>query len=304
MERLSGSEVSTIGHQMGIEIPSSWENLTCSAMSGVILIVGAADTGKTSFARYLYRRLGADHDRLAFVDGDMGQAVLGPPTTMTLALSKPNDDAFPPAGRRFRAFVGDVSPSGHMLPTVVGAHRLVRKAREAGASATVFDTTGLVDPSQGGGALKRALVGLLRPEVVVGLQRGRELEHLLVPLRCSRRTRVIDLPVVRAVQRRDVPTRQKHRADRFRRYFEVARRLEVAWHGLAIVPAPRFAPHRLVALEDDEGFALALGIVLAGESDQGTIELYTPLPSLENVDVVRLGDLAVNPRTFHDARFR
>jgi polynucleotide 5'-hydroxyl-kinase GRC3/NOL9 len=287
-----------------VEIPPAWERITLSALSGALLIVGAPDTGKSTFARYLYRRLCACHERVAFVDGDVGQATLGPPTTMTLALGEAGDDGFPPAGPRYRTFVGDVSPRGHMLPTVVGAHRLVRKARQEGATVVVFDTTGLVDPAQGGGELKRAKVGLLRPTVVVGIQRRSELEHLLVPLRRSRRTRVIDLPASRAARRREVPVRQGHRAARFRLYFEGAHPLQVAWRRLAVIPAPVFIPHRLVALEDSAGFTLALGIVTASDPARNTITLYTPLPSLTGVDAVHLGDLALDPRTFCESRLR
>jgi polynucleotide 5'-hydroxyl-kinase GRC3/NOL9 len=286
-----------------IEVPLAWKNLRFSGMKGTILVVGATDTGKTTFARYLYRRLCAHHERIAFVDGDMGQATLGPPTTMTLALNRPNDDSFPPAGPRVSAFVGDISPSGHMLQTVVGAHKLVERARDEAATAIVFDTTGLVDPRHGGTALKRALVELLRIEIVVALQRGSELEHLLVPLRRGHRTRVIDRSVVGAVERRDVTARQKHRAEQFRRTFEMAGSLVVNWLGLAVIPSPAFSQHRLVALEDEDGFVLALGIVTGLERSRHTVELHTPLLSLEQVDALRIGDLAVDPQTFTDSRF-
>ncbi len=285
-----------------VEIPPAWKRITLSALSGTLLIVGAPDTGKSTFARYLYRRLCAHHERIAFIDGDVGQATLGPPTTMTLALGEPGDDGFPPAGPRFRTFVGDVSPRRHMLPTLVGAHRLVRKARGEGATAILFDTTGLVDPAYGGGELKRAKVELLQPTVVVGIQRGSELEHLLLPLRHSRRTRVIDLPASWAARRREVPIRQEHRVALFRRYFEGAHTLEAAWHRLAVFPTPAFTPHRLVALEDSEGFALALGIVVASDPGRNAVTLYTPLPSLTGVDAIHLGDLALDPRTLHESR--
>jgi polynucleotide 5'-hydroxyl-kinase GRC3/NOL9 len=285
-----------------IEVPSTWENMEYSAIGGTTLVVGAADTGKTTLARYLYLRLCAHHERVAFVDGDIGQTTLGPPTMMTLALSGPNDDGFPPVGPRFRAFVGDISPTGHMLETVVGAHKLVEKARSEGATAIVVDTTGLVAPSHGGGALKRALVELLRPEIVVALQRGSELEHLLVPLRRSHRTRVIDRVVAEAVQRRDVAARRKHRAKQFRGAFETAGSLEVNWLSLAVIPFPSFSQHRVVALEDKDGFALALGIVTGLERSRHTVELHTPLASLEQVDALRIGDLTVDPQTFRDRR--
>jgi len=289
---------------LDIEIPPAWERITLHSLSGVILVIGAPDTGKSTFARYLYRRLYEVHERVAFVDGDMGQTTLGPPTTMTLALGEPGDETFPPASHCYRTFVGDVSPRRHMLPTLVGAHKLVQKAREEGATAIVFDTTGLVDPAHGGGELKRAKVELLRPTTVIGIQRRSELEHLLVPLRRSHRTRVVDLPASRAARRRDVPIRQQHRAARFRRYFEGAHTLEVAWQHLAVFPAPTFTPHRLLALEDSEGLALGLGIVVASDPVRNTIALYTPLSSLAGVDSVRLGDLALDPHTFRETRLR
>lgn len=285
-----------------IEIPSAWEYLTLSVIKGVILVVGATDTGKTTFARYLYDRLRSHHDRLAFVDGDMGQATLGPPATMTLALSSAREETFPPAGPRFRTFVGDISPAGHMLQTVVGAHKLVREARESGATAIVFDTTGLVASSQGGGALKRALVDLLQAEVVIGLQRGSELEHLLVPLRRSKRTRVIDRPVARAVKRRELEIRQRHRTEQYRRSFEGARKVGVRWRDFAVIPSPSFTQHRLVALEDEQGFVLGLGIVTGQEQSRNTVELYTTLSSLEGVDTLHVGNLLVDPDTFRDER--
>jgi polynucleotide 5'-kinase involved in rRNA processing len=253
---------------------------------------------------------------------------------MTLALSQPGDDRFPPAGPRFRTFVGDVSPRRHMLPTLVGAHRLVCKARQEGAAVIVFDTTGLVDPAFGGEALKRAKIELLRPAAVVGIQRGSELEHLLVPLRRSRRTRVIDFPASRAARRREVPARQEHRATCFGRYFHGACSLEIEWqrlavfpaptftphrlvalediHGacsleiewqrLAVFPAPTFTPHRLVALEDSAGFMLALGIVTSCDLVRGVLTLYSPLSSLADVDALCLGDLALDPRSFRESR--
>jgi polynucleotide 5'-hydroxyl-kinase GRC3/NOL9 len=287
---------------LNVDIPPAWEHLTVSSLSGTILVVGAPDTGKSTFACYLYRRLHEHHEHVGFIDGDMGQSTLGPPTTMMLVLGEPGDDAFPPAGPRYRVFVGDVTPRGHMLPTLVGAHRLVQKAREEGASAIVFDTTGLVDPAQGGGELKRAKVDLLQPAAVVGIQRRDELEYLLLPLRLSHRTRVIDLPASRVVRRRGPPVRQEHRAAQFQRYFADARPLEVARQRLAVFPRPAFTPNRLVALEDKEGFTLALGIVTARDSD--TVSLHTPLSSLDEVNAVRLGDLALDPHTFQETRIR
>ena len=96
--------------------------------------------------------------------------------------------------------------------------------------------------------------------------------------------------------------RREHRATRFRIYFEGARELDVAWQRLAVFPAPAFSPGRLVALEDDAGLALGLGIVVASDLVGGTVTLRTPLSSLTGVDAIRLGDLALDLQTFRETR--
>jgi polynucleotide 5'-hydroxyl-kinase GRC3/NOL9 len=239
---------------------------------------------------------------VAYLDGDPGQSTLGPPTTMTLALGT-DGASFPPAGQAWRWFVGAVSPRGHMLPLLAGAARLIQAAYDAGTEVVVYDTTGMINPEHGGMALKLAKVDLLRPAAVFAIQRGYEIESLLVALRRSRRVRVIDLRSCPAVQRRDVPARQKHRAAQFARYFAGARSLTVDWGQLAVLPSFHFAVDRLLALEDVDGFALGLGIVKAFAPGKREAVLYTPLPSLDGVDALRIGDVLVDPRTFQDRRW-
>jgi polynucleotide 5'-hydroxyl-kinase GRC3/NOL9 len=285
-------------------IPPAWRDLDVDSLDGVILVIGAPDTGKSTFARYLYQRLHRLHTCVALIDGDMGQATLGPPTTMTLTVDRQgSDETVEPARASssvHRVFVGSVSPRRHMLPTVVGASKLVERARSERAAAIVFDTTGLIDPACGGGELKRAKIALLQPAAVVGIQRQDELEHLLAPLQRAERTRVIELPTPAAARRRHAAERREHRARQFRRYFAEAYSLEITWSQLAVFPTPAFAQHQLVALEDRQGFALGLGIILSDDPDRATITVHTPLPSLDGVNSVTLGDMAVDPHTFRE----
>lgn len=287
---------------VNIEIPPYWEQLNLEGLSGLLMVIGAPDTGKSTFARYLYARLCAFHERVAFIDGDIGQASLGPPTTMTLALRQGGETRFPPGGPRVRVFVGANSPRGHMLPTLIGVYKLARRAQELGATVTVMDTTGLIAPEQGGPALKQAKVDLLEPTVLFAIQRGSELEPILGPLRRSARTRVVELPAASAVRPRDPQTRRVHRARLFARYFADAYPLEISWARLAVFPAPRFERYRLVALEDRRGFALALGIVLEADHARKMLLLLTPAHSLSEVDALRVGDVWVNPETGEDSR--
>lgn len=280
-----------------LDIPPSWEQIDYPGLRGTLLVVGAPDVGKTTFAQFLYRRLHAVlGSSIAYLDGDPGQSSLGPPTTMTLAFNLTGHASL------WRYFVGALSPRGHMLPTLVGAARLIRLAGEEGARAVVYDTSGLIAPDQGGLALKSAKIDLLQPPVVFAIQREEELEPLLVPLRRSGRSRVVSLRPSPAVRRRDTPERRSHRTNQFADYFAGAHTLLVDWRKLAVFPFPRFSLHRLVALENRDGFTLALGIVVNIERNQRQVKLKTPLPSLDRVNAIRLGDVLIDPHTYQDVK--
>jgi polynucleotide 5'-hydroxyl-kinase GRC3/NOL9 len=297
-----------------LDIPQAWREIDFSELRGTILVIGAPDAGKSTFINYLYSHL-VDSGRLAaYLDGDPGQSLLGPPTTLTVVTPGFQDPvlldesaALAKLARqeRFqRKFVGSTSPVGHMLPTLVAGVRLVEAARQTGADPVLYDTCGLVDQSAGGLALKHAKVELLRPEMVYALQREDELEALLAPLRKSRLTRVTSLRPSPAAKRRSAGIRQNNRIASFAAHFEGAHRLTIDWTRLAVFPFPRFSLHRLAAFEDEQGFTTSLAIVVEIDRSGRQLTLLTPQPSLKGVTSLRLGSLEIDPVTFqHHIRF-
>jgi polynucleotide 5'-hydroxyl-kinase GRC3/NOL9 len=281
-------------------VPPEWEHLDLKSLTGTLMVVGAPDVGKSTFARYLFKRFCAIFPRVAYLDGDPGQSTLGPPGTMTLALSENEDDTFPPRDRIWRSFVGSVSPAGHMLPVLTSAARLTGAARDAGAQLIVYDTTGLVDPTRGGIYLKLAKIDLLRPTVLLAIQREQELNSLLLPLRRSQRVKLIELTPPLAAQRRDLSVRRAHRAAQFADHFANSFQLRLSWPQFAVLPAPRFSLHRLLALEDVDGFAIGLGIVKQIDRISKQVVLHTSVASTKGVDAIRLGNVAVDPETYED----
>lgn len=295
--------------QQSLYIPEAWARLPVEPLRGVILLVGAPDAGKSTLARYLYSRLAAQGRRVAYLDGDPGQSTLGPPTTLTLACaaeaSAVNGEAlapFPPTGPSWRRFLGATSPSGHMLPFLVAAARLVQAAQSAGAEVIIYDTCGLVDALAGGLHLKLAKIDLLRPALVIGLAHAEELDPLLVPLRYSHRTRVEKLPPAVTVPPRAPAERQAYRAARFAHYFSAARVQTVDWRHLAVLPAPDFTAQRLLALEDELGFTLGLGIVLGADRASRRVSLLTPLTTFARLDTLHLGHVRLDPQTYREQR--
>lgn len=282
-------------------VPDEWERLNLEGLRGVLLVVGGTDVGKSTFTRYLYARLQRERpdEALAFVDGDPGQSRFGPPTTLTLVPGPLPESGFPPVPPARRYFIGSTTPSGHLLPSLVGAARL---AAAAGEATVVYDTSGMIAPSAGGLALKSAKIELLRPAAVIAIQQESELQALLVPLRRSRRTQVISLRPAPEVRRRSREVRRRSRAGQFAAYFASAGLLKVDWTRLAIFPRPQFSLGRLAALEDREGFTLALGIVVNVDRESRRASLYTPLDTLEGVNALRLGDMVLDPETFEETR--
>ncbi len=283
-----------------IHIPSDWEKIDIPQLSGISMIVGGPDVGKSTLTLYLYSRLREVFPRLGYLDGDPGQCGLGPPGCMTLAFDGQGQEAFPPDGKSWKVFTGSTSPRGHMVQFLSATYRLTRAALQEGAQAIVCDTSGFVSPSGGGTTLKWAKIELLRPKTLIAIQREEELEPLLAPLRRSRRMRMIVIPPSPEAVRRDAAARRAHRTEKYREYFAGAGPLRVRWTRLAVFPGPSFEPGRLVALEDEDGFTAGLGVVQEVERESQGLVLLSPLKSLKNVEALRVGDLLVDPVTFSD----
>ncbi|RMF60517.1 MAG: hypothetical protein D6743_14810 [Calditrichaeota bacterium] len=282
------------------EIPAQWRRIDVGGLEGPILILGASDVGKSTFARTLYLRAEAAGKSVAYLDGDPGQATLGLPGTLTLALPDRERPGFPPAGKRWSRFIGGTSPVGHMLPVLVALKSLLDLAASAGVTATICDTTGLVDAKQGGVVLKLAKVDLLRPTAVLALQRGTELKPILEPLKRTGWTRVVELPVSPAARQRTRAERRRYRAAKLAAYFESAQPVVLRWNELAVLPFPLFRSHQLLALENKSGFVLGLGIVRSFSRTEKTVEVLTPVKDLGKLSALRLGDMAVDPHTSLD----
>jgi polynucleotide 5'-hydroxyl-kinase GRC3/NOL9 len=285
-----------------IDTPSEWAKLPFDEMKGLTIVVGAANVGKSTLAKYLFWQLNKHFKCVGFLDGDPGQSSLGPPTTFTLAVSDELDSKFPPEGKSKRMFIGSVSPRGHMLRVVIAAARLSQAALNSKVKALIYDTSGFVDSFLGGHALKQAKIDLLRPSYLVAIQKEDELERLLTPIRKSKRVRVFVMKPSPAVLVRNLSVRQAYRTERFKDFFNHAQSLEMGWGRFPIFPYPKFALNRLLAFEDVDGFVLSLGIIEKIDRVSKTLTIFTPLESLVKVNALHLGNVLVEPGSFHDSR--
>lgn len=249
---------------------------------GVTMLVGGLDTGKSTLARHI-ARAGVEAGLVAAIlDADIGQSSVGPPTTVGLRLIRDEDDLRPEALARADAltFVGTTSPQGHLLPLVSGSRLLLDRARAEGADLVVVDTTGLVS-GVFGQVLKFYKIGLLRPDLVVGLERGEELEPLLGVIRRFYAGDVVALPIPAGVVATSVERRAVLREEAMRRYFtEPLQR----WRVKPTVFMPALPDlfdlsvldRILVGLSDGKGLCIGIGYLeyLVGE---GALRLISPV---------------------------
>jgi len=206
-----------------IDIPLAWQQALdhLCAHPGVIMVLGALDTGKSTLTQVALHALQQAGRTVAWVDCDVGQSDLGPPTTIAMAIIQPStnlEKELPPDAMRF---VGSTSPSGHLLPTVVGTHRMVQLARQRGVEAIVINTTGMVHggPAR---ALNLHLMDLIQPDEILALQAQSEIEHLLRPVEQPGRGRIHRLSPSAKVRSRSREARRQIRQQRFGAYFQGA----------------------------------------------------------------------------------
>lgn len=268
------------------------------AECATVVVFGGIDSGKSTLSLMMLRAALAAGRTAAYLDADPGQKSVGPPTTVGLRMIGSEADLEPDALARADglAFVGATTPEGNLLPLVTGATALLRRARDDGAEFVVVDTSGLVSGVYGQ-LLKYHKVEMLRPDVVVGLQRGEELDPLLGIIRRFFDTEVVSLGVHPGVAPASAEQRAANREASMRRY--LAEPLQ-RWRVKPTVFMPALPTmfdlaeldHLIVGLSDGGGACLGIGY-LEHSGEDGIVRLISPVadaPKALRLGSVRLED--------------
>lgn len=210
-------------------IPESWQEaahlIVADRRPVRVMVVGAPDAGKTTFAAFLAEHARQAGRRVGAVDADVGQSSIGPPCVIGAGLARGPIARLSSIPLQMAYFVGDVSPSGHMLACLTGCKTLTDRLRARGAEVIIVDTSGLV-LGQAGQELKRRKADLLRPHYIVVIQKGNELASLVALWRYGP-WRLVTLPASPAARRREPTERRAWRTGRFRAFFRDARPIQL-----------------------------------------------------------------------------
>lgn len=264
----------------------------------VVMMIGALDSGKSTLGHTIVRAALERGRVAAFLDADLGQKSVGPPTAVTLRMLRSPEDVEPERFVQPDAlyFVGATSPQGQLLPLVVGAGRLLARAMDEGADIIVVDTSGLVSGVYGQ-LLKYHKIELLQPDFVIGLQRGEELDPLLGIVQRFFDPEVVALPVAAEVRSVSVEERARNREAAFARYFGGSLQ---RWRVKPTVFMPALPAlfeqsqldRLLVGLSDGAGSYIGLGY-LEWSPEEGVLRLLSPVaegPKALKLGSVRLED--------------
>jgi polynucleotide 5'-hydroxyl-kinase GRC3/NOL9 len=259
-----------------------------------VVFVGGLDAGKSTLARataaYALRR----GRTVAYLDADVAQKTVGPPATVGLKHIREPDDLTLERLSHADAigFVGSTTPQDHLLPLVGALARLRDRAREEGSDLVVVDTSGMVSGIWGQ-LVKYYKVDMLEPDLVVGLQRGEELEPILGVIQRFFGIDVVSLGVHPNVTPTSVEQRMEQRERMMARYFDAPlQRFRVKPTVFMPTLPPMFdlaqLDRLLVGLSDGFGGFTGIGYLEHVPSDGG-LRLISPVA--EPPKALRLGSV-------------
>lgn len=263
--------------------------------ANVAMLMGSVDTGKTTLALQAARLAIGAGRTVAIVDADVGNSTVGPPACVGLKVIRSAEDLDDVETPDRLHFVGTISPARLVLQQVVATAAMVAVARGM-ADLVILDTTAVVS-GVAGETLKYHKAELCRPDKVVALQRGGEMEPVVGMLRRFLGMEVTVTPADPNVMPISPDERAQRRTEAFAR--ALAPPLD-RWKVRPTVFAPTLPmglnlgrlDDVLVGVQDEDGGCLGLGIL--GNEDDG---LRVMTNTGEGMKGLRLGSMRLDPVT-------
>ena len=281
---------------MEIHPEPDWEVLfsELKKYKGTAVLLGTTDSGKSTLAKYLTKKLIGDTIMVSVVDADVGQSSLGLPGTISMKVFSDEKDIEHYTFEKM-FFVGSTNPAKKISLMVDGSKRMVDICRDK--SEIIFvDTTGLIT-GEIGRALKIGKIRAIKPEHIIALQRNDELEHIL---------RLVEHGVIHRIgvsimaKSRYRENRVRYREKKFLDYFDKKRSSEflVYQHDVAFFYNGKyfclkngdFKSGTIIGLNHNDD-TLALGVIV--EITEDSVIFKSPLCSLRGINRVLFSEMTL-----------
>lgn len=264
-----------------------------SVGSGVCLVLGASDTGKTTLAASLAKRA-ASSQPATIVDADIGQSHIGPPTTVGWANADSRKDLsqLPVKGI---SFASDVTPTGHLLQLTAAIVQCVQQASEA-AGLIIMDTPGFIH-GPAAAALWWTIQRILKPASIFAVQRSNELKDILIGFESlGTKLELIDSP--EEIPTKSPLTRQHYRQRQFAEYFRDSCVYNISLTNVAVqrsrISGGDNLINRLLALRDGNGKDLAIGVITDWRHSDNIVVVRAPKLEISRVRCIVIGDVSID----------
>ncbi|MCP4309257.1 MAG: hypothetical protein GY788_31155 [bacterium] len=269
---------------------------------GVVMVMGTANTGKTTMSRLLLRDALDAGRSVAFVDADVAVPSVGAPACVSLRWVRSQADLDDLSRADSMRFVGSTQPQGVVLPHVVATATLVEEARK-GADFIVLDTSSVVSGVVGQ-TLTYHVTELCDPSLIIAMQRGEELEPGIGMLRRFLGARIAKSEPPPGLQLVGPLEQRSRLIAAFRNAFEPDLQ---RWRVHSSVFAPTLPEAfdlsrlegMLVGVLNETGACLGLGAL---EHDDGVVRVATRYG--DQMRGLRLGSMRIDLDTYETSRVR
>ena len=264
-------ESSEIFEIEGSTIPASWQvaaDALTEMKQGKVMVIGATDVGKSTLCTYLTNRLAARSLRLRVVDADIGQADIGPPTTMGSSVPTSSISSLSDLIPEALVFIGHTSPSQVEMQIVHGLQRLSSLTKDA---LTIINTDGWV-LNREAISYKIKMIAAIEPDLVIALASGTELQ----PILSGSRAQSLGIDTAKEVLARSRSNRREIRISSYRRFLQGGRARTISLQGVTVstpdgFPSPQGPESRLlngliVGLLGNEDYLIQIGVLMALEN--------------------------------------
>ena len=265
-------------------------------MRGIVVVLGDVDSGKSTLCTYLANSCLRKEASVRIIDGDIGQADIGPPTTISASTVNKYVFGLYDLKPERTYFIGDTSPSSVQDKHVQSIDRLKREL-PARDGVTIVNTDGWVREEK---AIehKLRLLSLIHPDLVLGLCTDHELDRILQ----SEGRLTFRLEASTLARTRTREERKKTREEGYRRFLQNSKNREFRLNRTRLkmfnlpqqqrIDQGSFHRGTLAGLLDENGALLSIGRI--AEIRNETIRITTP--AQDQPTTIELGAIVLSSR--------
>jgi polynucleotide 5'-hydroxyl-kinase GRC3/NOL9 len=260
------------------------------------VILGDVDAGKSTLCTYLANTCLDHRVRISIIDGDVGQADIGPPTTTSSSTVSRHIFSLQELRPERSYFIGDTSPSSVPDKLTQSITRL-KDELSTRSEITILNTDGWVREDKAVGH-KLQLLNSLRPNLVLGLSFDHELDPILELQQCP----TLQLKASGFARTRTREERKKARKEGYRRFLQSPKHLDLRLNTikLRMFNAPKQQridqdssyKGTLAGLLDDNEMLLSIGRIVRIRN--GNVSITTTIE--ETPKIVELGAVILSSK--------